>query len=81
MLNLDLEIDLHHKILDRLSTHFGGELIAKFFHRLVVLLVVEELSMLERRETWVCDHIGLKVQDAFDVTERHVQQQTNPGGK
>ena len=73
MLNLDLEIDLHHQILDRLSTHFGGELVAKLFHRLVVLLIIEELSMFERRETWVRDHIGLKVQNTFDITKRHVQ--------
>ena len=73
MFNLDLEIDFHHEILDRLSTHFSGELIAEFFHGLVVLLVVEELSMLERRETGVSDHIGLKIQDALDVTKRHIQ--------
>ena len=73
MFNLDLQIDLHHEILNRLSTHFGGELITEFFHRFVVLLVVEELSMFEGREAWIGDHIGFKVQNALDVTKRHIQ--------
>ena len=72
-----VQVQLYHQVLYRLGTHLGRELVAEFFHRLVVLLVRKQLSLLQRGHTWVGYHVGFKVQYALDIAQGHIQQQAD----
>ena len=75
--DLTLDVQLLHEILDGLGTHLRRELVAEFLHGLVVLLVRQHLCMLERRHAGIGDDIGLEIQHALDVAQRHVEEQAD----
>ena len=47
------------------------------FQLLVVLLVSQQLTQIERRQSRLDHHVGLEVKDAFDVPQGHVEQQAD----
>src|SRR4029078_5656748 len=46
-----------------------------------VLLLVQELAVLERRQAGLGHHVVLEVEDALEVAQRHVEQQADAGGQ
>ena len=58
-------------------THTRIEFIAVFFDCFKVLLVAQQLAALKRGQPFVDDDIGLEVQHAFDLAQRHVEQQAD----
>ena len=71
------EIELPHKVLHRLGAHLGGEFVTELFHGLVILLIGEQLSVLQRGHTGVGNHIGFEIQHPLDIAQGHIQQQAD----
>ena len=70
-------IDLQHGA-DRLGADVGAEgVVAVLVVRVEVLLLVQELAVLERRQAGLGDHVVLEVEDPLEVAQRHVEQQAD----
>ena len=65
----------------RLGAHRGVEVVVVLLARLHVLLFVEQLAALERGQARLGDDECLEVQDPLDVTQGHVQHQTDAAGQ
>ncbi len=80
--DLRRQIDGTQQFVDGLRSHPGIELVAVLLECLQVLLVGEQLPALQGLDqTRIHDHEGLEVEDALDITQGHVQQQTDPRGQ
>ena len=55
-----------------------NEILAVLVLRAQVLVLREELALLQRREAGLDDDVGLEVEDALEVLQRHVEQETDP---
>ena len=53
----------------------------KLLHGLVILLVVKQLTFLQRGHAGVGDHEGFEIEHPLDVPQGHVQQQADAGGQ
>ena len=73
------KIDVLEQIENGLGAHLGLEFVAIGFHGIEILLVGHELAALERRHARVQHQIGLEVQNALDIPQRHVQHQADAG--
>ncbi len=74
-LDLALEVDRAQQGAHAFRAHRGGEIVTVFFDLGEVVVLGEQLAALERREARVGDHVGLEVQHALDVAQRHVEHQ------
>ena len=74
-----LEIELGQDPADRLGAdQRREEILAVLVLRAQVLVLREELALLQRREAGLDDDVGLEVEDALEVLQRHVEQETDP---
>src|SRR5690554_2080305 len=74
-----LQVDRFQQLLDGLGTHTGVKFITELFQGFVVLLVVQQLALLQGCHTRVDNNKALEVQNPLDITQGHVQHQTNTG--
>ena len=72
-----VQIDRLEQFVDGFGTHAGIEFVAVFFDGLQILFFVEQLAARERGQARIDDDIRFEIQDAFDVTQRHVEHQTD----
>ena len=73
-----LEVELLQDLADRLGAdHRRERILAVLVLRAQVLVLREELTVLERRQAGIDDDVGLEVEDALEVLQRHVEQQTD----
>src|SRR5690606_7988994 len=77
----DLVLQIHgrQQFEDRFGTHAGVELVAELFQRFEVLLVVQQLTFLQRGQTGLDHDVAFEIQYPLDIAQGHVQQQTDPG--
>jgi hypothetical protein len=59
------------------ADHRGEAVSAELILSPDVFFFGQELAILERRETRLENHVVFKVQDALEILERHVEQQTD----
>ena len=60
-----------------LGTHAGVEIITELFQRFEILLVVQQLTFLKSGHARLDNDVALKIENAFDITQGHVQQQAD----
>ena len=77
-----VEVERAQHLADRLRADHGGEGVrAILFLAAHILFFGEQLAILERRQAGLDHHIGLEVQDALEILERHVHQQADARGQ
>ena len=76
--DLLVEVERAQQRADAFGAHRRGEVVAELLDLGEVVVLGQELRALERREARVGDHIGLEVQHALDVAQRHVEHQAQP---
>ena len=79
LLALGFQIHVFQQGLNSFRTHLGVEFVTELFQRVQILLFGQDLTTLEVGHTAFDHHIGFEVQYALDVTQRHIQQQTDAG--
>ncbi len=72
-----LQVDFVQQLAHRFSAHAGIEIVAELFQCFEILLVVEQLSFLERGHARIDDDVAFEIKHALDVTQGHVQQQAD----
>ena len=72
-----LQIDRAQQVMHGFGTHQGIEIFAVFLTCRHELFFGQQLAALECRQTWLDHHEGFEIQDAFDVTQGHIQHQTD----
>ena len=70
-------IHIFHQLLNGLGAHLGVELVTELFHRFVVLLVRQQLPFLKGCHAGVGHYERFEIEDAFDVTQGHIEQQAD----
>ena len=75
--NLVFQVDRVQQFANGFSTHAGVEVITELFEGFEVLLVVEQLAFFQGGHARVDNDIALEVENAFDITQGHVHQQTD----
>src|SRR5712692_5249485 len=76
-----VEVERAQQGADPLGAHRCGEVVAELLDLGEVVVLGEELAALERREAGVGDDIGLEIQHALDVAQRHVEHQAQARGQ
>ncbi len=87
--DLDLELlgnlgKIHRpqNLADRLGADHGGEAVLPvFILGAEILVLVQELAILERGKSGIEDDIGLEIENALEVLQRHVEQQADARGQ
>src|SRR5690606_24721433 len=77
--DLVVQIQTAEQLEHGFGTHAGVELVTEFFQGFEVLLVVQQLTLLQRGQTGLDHHIAFEVEYALDITQGHVQQQAETG--
>ena len=78
LIALGLEVDAHQHVLQGFGTDFRGERIrTEFVLRVIELVVRQQLTHAQRRQARLDDHIVFEVEDALQLFQGHVKQQTN----
>ena len=79
--DLDLfdQVQLHEQLLYGLGTHLGFEFVTELFQGIEVLFVSQQLTTLKGGHARLSHHKGLEVQHPLDITQGHVQHQTDTG--
>ena len=72
------EIEFAQQFTDTFGTHRGMEIVAEFFDLGEVIIFGQQLALVQRRHAGIGHDEGFKVQDAFDIAERHVQHHAEP---
>ena len=78
LLDLGIEIHVLQQLLDALGAHQRDELVAVLEALRVVVVLGHDAELLQRRHAGVDDDVGLEVQHALDVAQRHVEHQAQP---
>ncbi|MNF61945.1 hypothetical protein D3C84_436110 [compost metagenome] len=78
-LDFTFQIDGTQQCKDRFGTHLGVEFVAPLFQCVQIVLFGQHLAALEVGHAGFDNHIGFEIQHALDVTQGHVQQQTDTG--
>ena len=74
---LGVEVDGLEQLAHRFGAHARVEFVTVLLDGLEIGLVVEQLATLEQGQTRVDNDKGLEVEDAFDVTQGHVEHQAD----
>src|SRR5450432_3679726 len=70
------------QLADRLGADHGGEtVLAVFVLRLQVLVFRQQLTVLERGQTRLEHDVIFKIQNPFEILQRHVEQQADARGQ
>ena len=73
-----LQVERLEHLTDGLGADHGGERIRpQIVLRFEVFLLAEELALLKRRQTGLEHDIVFEIEDAFEVLQRHVEQQSD----
>src|SRR3984885_2362514 len=73
-----LEIERFEHFADRFRADHGGEAVgAEFILRLDVIVLGQELTVLERRQSRLEHDVMLEIKDALEILERHVEQKAD----
>ncbi len=78
LVDLDVEVDLGQQLVHALGAHERDELVAVLGALGVVVVLGHDRELLERRHARIDDHVGLEVEHALDVAQRHVEHQAEP---
>ena len=73
-IDLFFQIDIFQQLLNRFGTHTGIEVVTELFQRFEILLVVEQLTTLQRGHAGIDDHKAFEVQHALDITQGHIEE-------
>ena len=77
-----LQVETAQQLADRLGADHGGETVLPIFVLGDdIFLFVQELAAFQRGEAGIDDDIGLEIEDALKVLERHVEQQADARGQ
>ena len=74
-----LQIHALQQSLDCFRTHLRVEFVTELFQRVQILLFSQDLMTFQVRHPAFDNHIRFEVQNTFDITQRHIQQQTDTG--
>ncbi len=74
-----LQIHAFQQGLNSFGAHFRVEFITELFQRVKILLFSQDLATLEVGHAAFDNYIRFEVQHAFDITQRHIQQQADTG--
>ncbi len=74
-----LQIHALQQSLDCFRPHLRVEFVTELFQRVQILLFSQDLLTFQVGHTAFDNHIGFKVQYAFDIAQRHIEQQTDTG--
>ncbi len=74
-----LQIHAFQQGLDRFGTHLRVKFVTELFQRVQILLFSQDLVTFQIGHPTFDNHIGFEVENAFDITQRHIQQQTDTG--
>src|ERR1700733_7625267 len=73
-----LEIERFEHFADRFRADHGGEAVgAEFILRLDVIVLGQELTVLERRQSRLEHDVMLEIKDALEILKRHVEQKAD----
>src|SRR5690606_19206706 len=75
--NLVFQVDSVQQFADSFGTHAGIETVAELCQRFEILLVVQQLTLFKGGHAWIDNDIALEVENALDITQGHVNQQTD----
>ena len=77
-----LQVHALQNLADRLGADHGGEaVLAVFVDRAQIIVLVQELTVLERRQAGVEHDVGFEIEDALEVLQRHVEQKPDARGQ
>ncbi len=79
--DLDVEVHVLEQALDALGAHQRDELVTVLGALGLVVVLGHDRELLERRHARVDDDVGLEVQHALDVAQRHVEHQAQARGQ
>src|SRR5476651_2027305 len=71
------QVHVFQQGLNSFCAHLGVKLITKLFQRVKILLFSQDLAFFEVSHAAFDYHIASEVQDTFDITQWHIQQQTD----
>ena len=74
-----LQIHALQQGLDSFRTHLRVEFVTELFQRVQILLFSQDLLTFQVGHTAFDNHIRFEVQYAFDIAQRHIEQQTDTG--
>ncbi len=75
---LGFGVDRLQHLADRFGADADGEaLLAVLIDGALVLFLADQLARLQRRQAGIDDDVVLEVEDAFEVLQRHVEQQAD----
>ena len=77
--NLMLQIDSVQQFANSFGTHTGIEIVTKLFQRFEILLIVQQLAFFQRGHARIDNNVALEIENALDITQGHVHQQTDTG--
>ncbi len=69
------------ELANALGAHDGRKLVTVFFDLGQVVIFGEQLGAVERRHARIDDHESLKVENALDVAQRHVEHHAKTAGQ
>ena len=77
-----LQVHALENLADRLGAdHRREAVLAVLVHRAQELVLAQQLTVLERRQAGVEHDVGLEIENALEVLERHVEQQADARGQ
>jgi hypothetical protein len=79
--DLGVDVERAQQLADALRAHAGGEIIAVLLDLGEIVVLGQELAAIERRHPRLGDDVGLEVEHALDVAERHVQNHAHARGQ
>ena len=74
-----LQIHALQQGLDSFRTHLRVEFVTELFQRVQILLFSQDLLTFQVGHTPFDNHVRFEVQYAFDIAQRHIEQQTDTG--
>jgi hypothetical protein len=74
-LDFGIQVDALQQLFDAFGAHLGDELVAVLAPLGVVVVLGHDAELLQRRHAGIDHHVGLEIQHALDVAQRHVQHQ------
>ncbi len=76
------EVHRPQQLANRLGADQGGEgILAVLILRAQILVLVQELALLERGETCIDDDVGLEIENALEILQRHIEQKADARGQ
>ena len=80
-LDVAADVELAQQVADALGAHRGREVVTVLLDLREVVVLGEELAAVQRRHARVGHDVGLEVQDALDVAQRHVEHHAQARGQ